>query len=327
MGALIEETSKNEELEKTSLFLITGGSVRDIIIGKEPRDIDLKFKCPKRHEFLVKVGKDHDWKVDDLVSKCQRKGWPSPSSNTVYFGSGDKAVDCTEIKHDSFNNPSLLENSVNCLLYDFKNKVVIDPTGYGLQDATSMKFRLPPGALPYEWVTKGAIMRFFKMMFMGFELAALDKDAPFILTATTHWYEETSKNPCEKKFTKSYGKYNTQYHEHWVWFMEKFLFPHPQKSADDPIRGWQVEAAGIRQYHSDLENEVKSCKNPTEIDVLVADFCSRKLHMYLPAFLIKVVNFFHEESRKHGFDLDVNILRGPFQAYHLLTDPTYEWEL
>lgn len=147
-----------EEISSVSgNIYIVGGVVRDILIGKDINDIDINF----------------DASADNIEELCLKNDWLcyinlkfkylKISDNIEGFYETYKIFRQGNAQHDF---------TVNNLIYDTKNKIIIDLTGKGLIDILNRKIRIPVGSSKYEkWADLRweKCLRFFKLVLSGFE--------------------------------------------------------------------------------------------------------------------------------------------------------------
>ena len=114
---------------------VAGGFLRDIFQGDVADDLDFIFKCGGGN--LV------PW----LFKVAEKKGWPTKKKiNDSHQTRFDYvAVGKGKMKFSGHPVGSGCEGefAMNTLLYDVKNGVIIDPTGYGIYDAINFTLRIP----------------------------------------------------------------------------------------------------------------------------------------------------------------------------------------
>ena len=142
------------------LFVI-GGAVRDAFLKKKPKDIDITFDS--NYKSVVDLCKKNKWECPDI----QEKGF-----EYVLFGTkkgqtleGTYTLSCT------FGKGGISRDyTVNQLVYDIKNKILIDLTRFGLIDIVNKKIRItaPPNRYE-EWAKKRWIqpLRYFNLIILG----------------------------------------------------------------------------------------------------------------------------------------------------------------
>jgi hypothetical protein len=128
-------------------FLI-GGQVRDVLRGKLSTDIDFNYSSAAKDVALVAVGQEWPTKY-----KCIGDGVVTPN----YVLIGDESNDCyLEGFSLDFNatRPCYTNDlTMNALLYDLTNDVIVDKTGRGVADvrAHSMRLSLSEGETFKAW--------------------------------------------------------------------------------------------------------------------------------------------------------------------------------
>jgi hypothetical protein len=143
----------------TDNVYVYGGTIRDVLIGIIPTDIDIFF----------------DSNSDDVDDLCSFTKWPCSEKLEKYdkiaFGS-DKGVTLEGLYNiNLFYSPmSQIDFTVNRLIYDTQNKIIYDITGFGLKDIINKKIRIPVPPSKYKkWAMdwKKPLL-FFKMIMKGF---------------------------------------------------------------------------------------------------------------------------------------------------------------
>lgn len=140
-----------------------GGIVRDMFIGVKSADIDIIFDS-------------HLGPIQDL---CQANNWPCTGMDIqhqyVNFGE-DKGISLegSNLKGVFMNMPHNREATVNDLVVDLQTGLLIDISGYGLQDVLDRRIRLSP--LPKYWERWAESvggwkrpLRYFKLIQKGFK--------------------------------------------------------------------------------------------------------------------------------------------------------------
>jgi len=130
------------------IFLV-GGTVRDILAGVEPNDIDLVTTMPLKrmlcfvHGMYRTKAKGHDQRGFIRIGGTPASGDPfidlkvfsssMPGTSNATFGVGfDRDV-------------SFRDFTCNAVYFDPKNEVIVDPTGYGVDDCQTQSLRLVDG--------------------------------------------------------------------------------------------------------------------------------------------------------------------------------------
>ena len=144
--------------ENIKVFL-HGGIVRDLLMGVRSADIDIIF----------------DKDVQAIKPLCEKYRWPCSEimvrEQYINFGiSKGAGLEGANLSKTFMAPLWEHEASVNALAYDLQNNVLIDITGYGLEDIARGQFRL--GAHPHDWLkwAKDAKrpFRYFKLIQKGF---------------------------------------------------------------------------------------------------------------------------------------------------------------
>jgi hypothetical protein len=145
---------------------IHGGLIRDIFLGVKSYDIDLIF----------------DANINKIIKVCEEEEYPCADidirNQNVNFGRDKGAsVEGANLQNTFLNQKHLHEASVNDLVYDFTNDILIDLTGHGLFDCVNRILRLsPPPKLWQKWAESDfkRPLRYFKLIQKGFK--PLNKD-------------------------------------------------------------------------------------------------------------------------------------------------------
>jgi len=147
---------------------IFGGVIRDIINGDVPKDIDLKIKNNENEnirKICAKLGIDFNslFRIDKKNTDSFKK--------IKFFKDIFDITKIDQVKTENF------ENDVNSMQYDFKNKILIDPTGTGLINCINKRFQIvqPTFDIWFNsvWENKpkhGHSIRIFKMFKKGYTL-------------------------------------------------------------------------------------------------------------------------------------------------------------
>lgn len=138
-----------------------GGIVRDMFLGVRSADIDIIF----------------DTDLNSVLNLCKEHNWPCGQVNVKYqyvnFGE-DKGISLegSNLKGVFMKMPHDREASVNDLTVDLQTGLLIDISGYGLQDVLDRRLRLSP--LPKYWERWAQQdwrkpLRYFKLIQKGFK--------------------------------------------------------------------------------------------------------------------------------------------------------------
>jgi hypothetical protein len=173
-----------------------GGLIRDILINVKSADVDIIF----------------DKGVHSIVPICESEGWPCSDVRVkeqyinfgIYKGDG---LEGTNVKNSFNTDLSTHEASVNDLAYDPRHGILIDITGFGLEDILNRKFRL--GARPDQWLDwvkdPKRPFRYFKLIQKGFE-PINNKLHVFIVNYITDNWETIYNKPISDKYPVTWIK-------------------------------------------------------------------------------------------------------------------------
>ena len=153
-------------LGKYGSVFIEGGVIRDLINGHtQVNDIDIAFSIDNKTQIesvCNSLNLESQWIYEDKVH------------NYVFVTFSDS------IEGHTIHKVSLqgVENDVNCMLYDYKSKVIIDPCGSGFINNLNMQFRIVQPTFDVFFhridfsgnVDKKAPLRIFKMFHKGYTI-------------------------------------------------------------------------------------------------------------------------------------------------------------
>jgi hypothetical protein len=178
---------------------ITGGVIRDIMLGLKPKDVDLQLNITSEND------------AKDLCTKLQ---FPYVKASSFTDGmiyvkflpddpnpDGFEGLEGTKYHDRTINE---FENSVNGFMYDVSERVIIDPFGVGITDNLAREFRIPPELDFWENKYKSAV-RVFKMLGKGYRLVDEDKDR--FISFFKGNVSELKSSPCPEKNKTNYINY------------------------------------------------------------------------------------------------------------------------
>jgi hypothetical protein len=147
--------------DKNIKVYIHGGLIRDIFLNVKSYDIDLVF----------------DTNINNIIKICEEENYPCADidikNQSINFGRDKGAsVEGANLQNTFLNQKHLHEASVNDLVYDLNNNILIDLTGYGLFDCVNLILRLsPPPNLWLKWADSDfkRPLRYFKLIQKGFK--------------------------------------------------------------------------------------------------------------------------------------------------------------
>ena len=127
-----------------------GGSVRDLIMEKEIKDIDLVIDLPQGGVRFAEWCKEHNYtntvviyatygtaamKILGQDIECVMTRGEKYLDN----GSRNPTVRFADLKEDAFRR----DLTINALYYNISTREILDPTGYGLKDINDKICRSP----------------------------------------------------------------------------------------------------------------------------------------------------------------------------------------
>jgi hypothetical protein len=149
-------------LQKRNIkVFVHGGLIRDIFLGVKSNDIDLIF----------------DANINKIIKICEEEKYPCVDidirNQNVNFGKNKGAsIEGANLQNTFLTKKHLHEASVNDLVYDFNNNILIDLTGYGLHDCIYKILRLSTTTKHWnKWATSDfkRPLRYFKLIQKGFK--------------------------------------------------------------------------------------------------------------------------------------------------------------
>jgi hypothetical protein len=177
----------NELFTISNNIYIVGGAIRDSFLNKKPKDIDLTFNS--NYKSVVDLCKKNEWPCPEIYEK----GFPY-----VVFG-----VQKGQTLEGAYKSSSIFEKgntmrdyTVNNMVYDIKNNILIDLTRMGLEDILNKKIRIPiPNDRYNDWAQQRwkHPLRYFKLINTG--LTPYDKNTELFII-----------NYIEKNFESVYMK-------------------------------------------------------------------------------------------------------------------------
>ena len=129
---------------------VVGGSVRDLIMETEIKDIDLVIDLPQGGVRFAEWCKEHNYtntvviyatygtaamKILEQDIECVMTRGEKYLDN----GSRNPTVRFADLKEDAFRR----DLTINALYYNISTREILDPTGYGLKDINDKICRSP----------------------------------------------------------------------------------------------------------------------------------------------------------------------------------------
>lgn len=178
-----------DELYKISKkIFIVGGAIRDSFLNRKPKDIDISFDST--YKDVIKLCKKNEWACPEVYER----GFPY-----VVFGTKKgKTLEATYKSSPVFDKKNIERDyTINNMVYDIKNKILIDITGNGLNDILNKKIRIPvPKSQYLKWANERwkHPLRYFKLIQNG--LTPYDNDTEkFIINYIESHFESIYLKP------------------------------------------------------------------------------------------------------------------------------------
>jgi len=155
-------------------IFVVGGTVRDVLAGKETHDVDLVTTMPlNRAAALLKSMYRHEPQISEkngYVRLGGRPKWNDPFIDLKMFSLVVPGTDSAVFGADFGRDIGHRDFSCNAIYYDPINAALIDPCGRGITDATEKRLHLVCDARLRGAVQRAQIViRFVKFMTRGFE--------------------------------------------------------------------------------------------------------------------------------------------------------------
>lgn len=171
---------------------IVGGTIRDSFLNKKPKDIDLAFNS--NYKSVVDLCKKNEWPCPEIYEK----GFPY-----VVFGvQKGQTLEAAYKSSSIFDKGNAMRDyTVNNMVYDVKNNILIDLTKMGLVDILNKKIRIPVPPDRYnDWATNRwkHPLRYFKLINIG--LTPYDKNTELFIIN----YIENNFETVYMKITKGF---------------------------------------------------------------------------------------------------------------------------
>lgn|GEM_PF-2430883 len=156
---------------------VVGGTVRDVLAGEQPHDVDLVTTMPiARLRPLLKT------MFRDEIGGSDENGYARLGGKGVH---GDPFIDLKLFCHGDSGTPDALfgadflldvshrDFACNSVYYDPINEVLIDPTGRGISDAEKMLLHVVCDPQLRRPAAVGQVsLRYFKFLLRGFQPTA-----------------------------------------------------------------------------------------------------------------------------------------------------------
>lgn len=129
---------------------VVGGSVRDLIMEKEIKDIDLVIDLPQGGVRFAEWCKEHNYTNTVVIYATYGTATMKILGQDIecvmtrgekYLDNGSRnpTVRFADLKEDAFRR----DLTINALYYNISTREILDPTGYGLKDINDKICRSP----------------------------------------------------------------------------------------------------------------------------------------------------------------------------------------
>ena len=124
-------------IENDCLSFPYGGSVRDQFLGKIPKDLDMESNCDaiQLNDICKQNWKPSACKLNNTIMHI--------GINKEAIDGDTESIDASSWEDTFFGTGEKLEYTTNALTYYSNLNIVIDLTGYGINDTCQMKIRIP----------------------------------------------------------------------------------------------------------------------------------------------------------------------------------------
>ena len=170
LGATTIEDVLNKLEQHGCLSFPYGGSVRDQFLNMTPNDLDMESNC--NNETILRICKNA-WGVKNC-SGNKKNGIVHIGNMKTGGGDIEEVIDATVWNETFFGSGVALEYTTNSLAYFSSGlDIVIDLTGYGINDTCNKEIRIPVGGdMRYEWANYKndtvKVYRYWKLRVKGY---------------------------------------------------------------------------------------------------------------------------------------------------------------
>lgn len=161
------------KIQKNHCYLV-GGQVRDVLRGQLSNDIDFNYSCSAKEVALVTVSRGWPTKF-----KCIGKDVSSPNYVLVGDESSESYLEGFCIQFNATKTPCMADFTMNTLVYDLANDVIIDKCG-GVSDirAGALRLSLAAGETHEAWAVENFTPGVKELRYIKFLLRAEAKGKP-----------------------------------------------------------------------------------------------------------------------------------------------------
>jgi hypothetical protein len=155
-------------------IFVVGGTVRDVLAGKETHDVDLVTTMPlNRAASLLKAMYRGDPQISEKNGYVRLGGlprWGDPFIDLKMFSLIVPGTECAIFGADFARDLRHRDFSCNAIYYDPINAALIDPSGRGITDAADKRLHLVSDMrVRYPKQRAQIVIRFMKFRTRGFE--------------------------------------------------------------------------------------------------------------------------------------------------------------
>ena len=182
----------NNILTISSNIYIYGGAIRDLLLDIKPKDIDIAFDS--NIDSVKKLCSTYNYTCSKIIDKYKY----------VIFGS-TRGTTLEGHYNILFFKDNIIDYdfTINQLVYDTENNILIDLTGHGVKDLMNKHINIPVNPDKYqEWATKNKKhpLIYFKLIEKGFSTIDIKQEKFIINYIETNFdkiYLKKEKNGIE----------------------------------------------------------------------------------------------------------------------------------
>jgi hypothetical protein len=231
---------------------LVGGQVRDVLRGVLSTDVDFNYSCDAKEVALVCVS--HEWPTK---YKCIGEGL-TPNYALIGDEGSDNYLEGFSITFNATKACYTMDFRQNMCLYCLTNNVIIDKTGFGVEDIRAGALRLSCGAGESYTAWAGATITpgFKELRYIKFLLRASERGKPLKTDAAESAFVVNSlKSSMQSNADALKG----------FWF--GYALDAQLKTCEGVIalREWVCKHGGEDWWRSDWDPLVRACANETAL--------------------------------------------------------------